>query len=129
MIHKTKKTTIAYWERRRILYNILLVPPSLIAWQISKEFTYYIDDQTPARLSDPAVMLALVILCISANICYCFAYVFEFFFLADEPYRFWPRPGRTVLFVLGCLLGMWLASSTMSQLQIHFSGPVLTYNP
>jgi hypothetical protein len=75
----TKRKAIAYWEKRRIVYNALLVPASLLAWQISKEFTYHIDDQTPARLTDPAVMLVL-----------------EFFFLAVEPRRFWPAPGRTL---------------------------------
>jgi hypothetical protein len=125
----TKRKAIAYWEKRRIVYNVLLVPASLLAWQISKEFTYHIDDQTPARLTDPAVMLALVVLCVSANICYSFVYVLEFFFLADEPRKFWPAPGRTVFLVIGCLLGMWLASVTMSQLQINFAGPILPYDP
>lgn len=126
---RTKRTAIAYWEKRRIVYNVLMVPPSLIAWQISKEFTCYIDDQTPASMTDPAVMLALAVLCIGANICYCFVYVLEFFFLADKPRRFWPAPGRTVFFVLGCLLGIWLASGAMNQLQIDFAGSVLSYDP
>jgi len=125
----TKRKAIAYWEKRRIVYNALLVPASLLAWQISKEFTYHIDDQTPARLTDPAVMLVLVVLCIGANICYSFVYVLEFFFLAVEPRRFWPAPGRTLTLILGCLLGIWLASITMNQLQIKFAGPVLPYDP
>lgn len=125
----TKRKAIAYWEKRRIVYNVLLMPASVLAWQISKEFTCQIDDQTPARLTDPAVMLALVVLCISANICYSFVYVLEFFFLADEPRKFWPAPGRTVFFVVGCLIGMWLASVTMSQLQIYFAGPILPIDP
>lgn len=125
----TKRKAIAYWEKRRIVYNGLLVPASLLAWQISKEFTYYIDDQAPARLTDPAVMLALVVLCISANICYSFVYVLEFFFLADEPRKFWPAPGRTLTLILGCLLGIWLASITMNQLQINFAGAGLPYDP
>ena len=125
----TKRKAIAYWEKRRIVYNALLVPASLLAWQISKEFTYHIDDQTPARLTDPVVMLVLVVLCIGANICYSFVYVLEFFFLAVEPRRFWPAPGRTLTLILGCLLGIWLASITMNQLQIKFAGPVLPYDP
>lgn len=125
----TKRKAIAYWEKRRIVYNSLLISTSLLAWQISKEFTYHIDDQTPARLTDPAVMLAIVVLCISMNICYSFVYVLEFFFLADVPRKFWPAPGRTLFLVIGCLMGMWLASVTMSQLQINFAGPILPFDP
>lgn len=125
----TKRKAIAYWEKRRIVYNALLVPASLLAWQISKEFTNHIDDQAPARLTDPAVMLALVVLWIGANICYSFVYVLEFFFLADEPGKFWPVPGRTFFLVVGCLIGMWLASVTTSQLQINFAGPTVPHDP
>lgn len=126
---KSKRKAIAYWEKRRVVYNFLLVPASLLAWQTSKELTYYIDDRVPASLTDPAVILALVILCIGANICYSFVYVLEFFFLADEPRRFWPTPGRTLCLILGCLIGMWIASSMMRQLQINFAGPALPYAP
>ena len=129
LIQKIRRDAFAYWEKRRVIYNVLLVPPSLLAWQMSSELTYHIDDQTPARLTDLPVLLALVGLWIGANLCYSFVYALEFLFLAESPSKFWPKPGRTIFLFLGCLLGMWLASSTMSQLQVIMAGPVLPYDP
>ena len=121
MFQKTKRDAVTYWEKRRILYNVLLVPPSLIAWEFSSELTYAIDDGTPAKLTDPAVLFALVVLCICANLCYTLVYTLEFLFLAESPSKFWPNPGRTILLILGCLLGIWFASGTMSQLQVNMA--------
>lgn len=129
MFSETKRKAVAYWEKRRVVYNLLLVPPSWMAWEASSELTYHIDDQTPASLGDPQVILALVFLFVAANICYSFVYVLEFFFHTEGPKRFWPAPGRTIFLVLGCILGMCLASRSMSELQINFAGPILPYDP
>jgi hypothetical protein len=129
MLSDSKRKAIGYWEKRRIIFNLLLVPASWLAWQISSEFTYHIDDQTPASLTDPRVLVALVFLCISANICYSFVYVLEFFLLDENPTRFWPFPGRTIFLILGCILGMLLATRAIGQLQVDLAGPILPYDP
>jgi hypothetical protein len=121
MLQKTKRDAVAYWEKRRIVYNFLLVPASLLAWEFSSELTYSIDEGTPARLTDPPVLFALVILCIGANLCYTFVYALEFLFLAESPSRFWPKPGRMIFLILGCLLGIWFASCSMSQIQVNMA--------
>jgi hypothetical protein len=121
MLQKAKRDAVTYWEKRRILYNFLLVPPSLLAWEVSSELTHAIDDGIPARLTDPVVLFALVVLCIGANLCYTFVYTLEFLFLAESPSRFWPNPGRTIFLILGCLLGIWFAIGTMSQMQVNMA--------
>lgn len=122
MLSNTKRQAVIYWEKRRLIYNLLLAPPSWLAWQVSSELTYHIDDGTPASLTDPQVIASLVFLCFAANICYSFVYVLEFFFLAESPRKLWPFPGRTICLILGCILGIILASRAMSQLQIDLAG-------
>lgn len=121
MIQRIKRDAVAYWEKRRIVYNFLLVPTSLVAWETSSELTYAIDDGTPARLTDPLVLFALVVLFIGANLCYTFVYALEFLFLAESPNKFWPNPGRTIFLILGCLLGIWFASGAMNQIQVNMA--------
>lgn len=129
MLHKTKRDALAYWEKRRVVYNLLLIPASLFAWGISSELTYSIDEGTPAKLTDLPVLFALVILCIGANLCYTFVYALEFIFLAESSSKFWPKPGRTIFLILGCLLGIWFASVTMSQIQVNMAEHGVPFRP
>lgn len=129
MLSDTKRQALLYWEKRRLIYNLLLVPPSWFAWQFSSELTYHIGDQTPASLTDPQVIVALVFLCFAANICYSFVYVLEFFFLAESPGKLWPFPGRTIFLILGCILGMVFAAQAINQVQIDLAGPGLPSDP
>lgn len=130
MLLKTiKRDAWGYWERRRILYNILLVPPCVLSWHVSSELTYFIDDRTPAQWTDLPVLLALVGLAVGANLCYSFVYALEFLLLSESPGKFWPRPGRSIILFLGCLLGMWIASVYIGQLQVSMAGPPLPYEP
>lgn len=121
MLSETKRKAVAYWEKRRVIYNLLLIPPAWLGWHASSELTSYINDQIPASLSNPQVLLALVLFWVAANTCYTFVYVLEFFFLTESPGKFWPTPGRTLFLILGCILGMCLASRSMSQLQVNLA--------
>ncbi len=129
MLQKTKRDAVAYWEKRRIIYNFLLVPASLLAWESSSELTYSIDEGTPARLTDPSVLIALVLLCIGVNLCYTFVYALEFFFFTESPSKFWPKPGRTIFLILGCFLGIWLVSIKVDQIQFNMTEYGTSFRP
>ncbi|MEW9623119.1 hypothetical protein [Rhodanobacter geophilus] len=91
---------IAYWERRRIAYNIALAVVAL-GWTVSAW----------ARLRDQLDvqhLLALFVLAVLANVCYCAAY------LVDVPmqlstFRYGWRRRRWLLWLVGTLFGMALA--------------------
>lgn len=129
MISDLRKEAIRYWEKRRVIYNLLLIPPSWLSWEISQSFTYSIDDREPASFYDPQVLLTVGFLFIGANICYCAVYAMEFFFMSEKTRKFWPFPGRAILLIMGCLLGMALASQNMGHVEQTNAGPPLPYDP
>jgi hypothetical protein len=129
MLSDSKRKATGYWEKRRIIYNCLLVPVSWFAWQVSCDFTYHIDDRAPASLADPRVWIAILFLFIAVNICYSFVYVLEFFFLNENPGRFWPFPGRTIFLIVGCILGMLIVTRVIGQIEVDHAGPGLPYDP
>lgn len=129
MIRELRREALAYWEKRRIIYNLLLIPPSWFSWGISQSFTYSIDDREPASLTDPMVILTLVTLFVGANLCYSVVYVLEFFFMSEKRGKLWPYPGRTIFLIAGCLLGMALSAQNMSRVEQMHAGPALPYDP
>jgi hypothetical protein len=104
--HTFRKTAIRYWERRRIIYNVALVPMSGISYMLGAGF---------ARMGDNYgwhpyyVFLLFALSALGANICYSFAYALEFVFGSDDPASRWLRFGRTAAFVCGILFAMLLA--------------------
>jgi hypothetical protein len=114
----------SYWEKRRIAYNLLLLPPAWLGWSVSSDFTYSIDDRYPARLDDPYVIQSAVILLVIANVCYSMVYVLELAFLTGRKSRFWPS-ARTLLFIVGCLAGMYFAMTNAARLQTNARGGFL----
>jgi hypothetical protein len=84
-----------FWEPRRLVYNAILTAVALL-WII---FTW--------PHFRPALTLgsleAFIVLGFAANLCYCAAYVAEFFMQALVPSASWRRI-RQILFVLGTLL-------------------------
>ncbi|GAA5496041.1 hypothetical protein Rhal01_02222 [Rubritalea halochordaticola] len=104
----TQKTkTIKYWERRRILWNTLLAPPSLLAYKVTTDLESYYGTQSTFGWS--MVLWLIFVYATAANICYTFAYVAEFWVLETKWEHFYHMRGRKILFVLGTLLGMALA--------------------
>jgi len=128
MLDDFRRKTLAYWEKRRVVYNLLLVPPAWLGWQISREFTYHIDDRDPANFSDPYVLRRVLILLLMANVCYSMVYLVETLFASDKTKKFWPKPGRTILFIFGCILGMGLACKSVSHLQTSAAGPIVRFD-
>tara|TARA_B100002052_G_C15321172_1_gene349818 strand:- start:66 stop:455 length:390 start_codon:yes stop_codon:yes gene_type:complete len=129
MLRELRREALTYWEKRRILYNLLLVAAGWFGWTFSQSITYHIDDREPASVTNPEVIIALIILFVGANICYSTVYILEFFFMSEKKGKFWPFPGRTIFLILGCILGMMLANQNMSQLEQTNAGPVLPYDP
>jgi hypothetical protein len=128
MLDDFRRKALVYWEKRRVIYNLLLVPPSWLGWQISREFTYHIDDRQPARFSDPYVFETVIYLLFMANVCYSMVYFVEVFLASEREKRFWPKPGRNMLFVFGCILAMALASKNMSHIQTRSAGPIVKFD-
>lgn len=105
--HPFTRTAIRYWERRRILYNLALVPPSLFSYGIAAAINNAGDEPYNLQLSYPLFLFALSAL--GANICYSFAYALEFIFGSDDPTSRWLRFGRTSVLVAGIVFAMLLA--------------------
>ena len=104
--HAFRKTAIRYWERRRIIYNVALVPPSGLTYMLGAAVARVGDDY---GWHPYYVVVLFAMSALGANICYSFAYVLEFFFGSDDPSSRWLRFGRTTVFVTGLLFSMLLA--------------------
>ena len=109
MDQEKKRKVILYWERRRILWNLILIPPSLTAYWFAEELTVGVDPALVHGLGFPLVAAAFCFAAIGANLCYCFAYAVEFWVAGSSAETPFNEIGRTVLFLLGCLLGVGLA--------------------
>jgi hypothetical protein len=101
-----KKSAIRYWERRRILYNLLLVPPALVGYMVTSSLIYVGD---PHRTLHGLVLSMLVLCIVGANVCFSFAYALEFFFGSDDPASRWLQSGRRAALIVGVLLAILLA--------------------
>jgi uncharacterized BrkB/YihY/UPF0761 family membrane protein len=102
-----KKVTIRHWERRRIGYNIMLIPPALFGYLLPARISAGVGDER--QLTFVSVLGLFIACAIGANICYSFIYVLEFWFGSDDPNKPWNNHVRSVMFVLGTLLAMSLA--------------------
>lgn len=113
-----KKTVVCYWERRRIIYNLLLVPPTLLGWFMGGAVSASVGD--PERISLVALVTLFVACVLAANICFSFAYVFEFLCMAEADSTFWKQRGRSLVFAIGCIGAIalaWLGGIQISAIQ------------
>jgi len=92
---------LGFWERGRILYNAVLIVVVLL-WVVLT-WPHFRPAMTLGSLE---VMVFLVLL---ANVCYCAAYLVEFFMQALLPEASWRR-FRQTLWVLGMLFALLLAN-------------------
>ena len=105
----SKGEAIQYWERRRIIWNLLLFPPSILSYLFASGVAVGTGD-SPA-FEWPVVAAMFCFAAVGANICYSFAYVIEFWIQETQVEAGYRQQGRTALFVLGCFLGVGLALS------------------
>lgn len=102
-----KKSAIRYWERRRILYNLLLVPPTLVGYMVTSSVIYVGDPHVTLH----GLVFSMLALCVvGANICYTFAYALEFLLGSEDPTSYWLRSGRRGALIAGVLFAMLLAA-------------------
>jgi len=92
---------IGYWERRRILYNLLLTAV-VVAW-IALTWPHF----RPAFAWDSFV--ALLVLAVLANLCYCAAYVADLPMQHSSFRDLW-RDWRWALWLGGTLFAILLAN-------------------
>jgi hypothetical protein len=93
---------IRFWEPRRILYNLLLLAVTLL-WVAFTWPHFQPAFQLPA-------ILALGILALLANICYCAAYLVEAAMLGATFRNIWKNRQRWALWVVGTLFAILLAN-------------------
>jgi hypothetical protein len=101
-----KKSAIRYWELRRIIYNLALLPPSFAGFARADAANW---EGNPVYPDVAYVLPLFAASAVGANICYSFAYTLEFFLNTDDSTSRWLRFGRTTVFVLGVLFAMLLA--------------------
>ncbi len=101
-----RHTAIRYWERRRIIYNLALVPPAFVGYAITDTLNYVGD---PHQMHYGFLLFWVGMSAFGANVCYSFAYALEFLFGSVDPTSRWFRFGRTALFIGGILFAMLLA--------------------
>jgi len=104
--HAFRHTAIRYWERRRILYNLALVPPAFFGYMVTAGVVYVGD---PHEAHYGYILSWFALSALGANICYSFSYTLEFLFGSDDPSSRWLRFGRTSAFIAGVLFAMLLA--------------------
>ena len=92
---------IGYWERRRIIYNLLLIAV-VIAW-IVLTWPHF----RPAFRWDSFV--ALLVLAVLANLCYCAAYVADLPMQYSSFHQMWRR-WRWILWLGGTLFAILFAN-------------------
>jgi len=110
---------LRYWERRRIVYNLALVLPSLFGYMVTAGVIYVGD---PHETHYSYVLSLFTLSALGANVCYSFAYAMEFLFGTDDPASRWQRFGRTTIFIAGVLFGMLLAligGRNIAELEFH----------
>ncbi len=103
-----KRSAVRYCEWRRIIYNLLLVPPAVFSFMIIGGIEAGLG-RVPV-LTTSQVLIRFIGAAMGANICYSFAYVLEFWFGSDVPEPHWLRWSRTAALVAGVLHSMVLAA-------------------
>lgn len=102
-----KKAAIRYWERKRMLYNGVLILPALLGYGLSAGVAAGVGDQR--HLGGIAVACLFLTSAIAANVCFSFGYALEFWFGTDDPQSRWPRFWRPLAVAVGFSLSIPLA--------------------
>ena len=100
------RSAIRYWERRRIVYNIALVPPAVLTYVLAAGVMAAGDER---QMHPFYAVLWFGLSALAANVCFTFCYALEFIFGGDNPGSRWIRIGRPLAFGSGLLLGLMLS--------------------
>jgi hypothetical protein len=116
-----RKSAIRYWERRRIFYNLALVPPAYVGFFFTDTLNWVGD---PHETHYSYVLPWFAVCGFAANICYTIAYALEFLLGNDDPMSGWLRFNRSAAFVGGTLFSMFLAlmgGYNIAQMEWHYA--------
>jgi|GEM_PF-367653 hypothetical protein len=91
---------IRYWEPRRIVYNAVLAAIVLYHY-------YAVHQLIHTYILPPDFYLAVVIMALLANMCYCAAYIVDVFVQLSNFRDTW-RSRRWMLFILGLVIAVIL---------------------
>ena len=111
MLREITSDAIRYWERRRVVYNIVLAVVVMIVFVRGLPL--------PVESMSAENILGLFVLAVGANVVFCSAYLPDVFAQLSEYRAVWRRL-RWMLFVLGLTLaGIITRWMTMSLFGIH----------
>lgn len=115
---------IRFWEKRRVVYNLVLIIPTLVVF-----FGYraFVRELGLLQMRFPVVAEYLSFCAIGANICYSFAYAVEFFFGNDAHDSVWMKSGRSSVFIAGLVFSVLLAVVCSGYLASMVFGPLYVW--
>jgi hypothetical protein len=101
-----RRAAVRYWERRRIVYNVLLAPPSIVSYSLGAMSR---GGGSDSLFTTPHALLLFAMAALGANVCYSFVYALEFWFGNRDPESLWNVGGRPIILLCGIILGIVLA--------------------
>jgi hypothetical protein len=101
-----RRAAVRYWEKRRIVYNVLLVPPSIVSYGFGAMSR---GGGSDSLFTTPHALLLFAMAALGANVCYSFVYALEFWLGNLDPESSWSVAGRPIILTCGIILGIFLA--------------------
>lgn len=101
-----RRAAARYWEKRRVVYNLLLVPPSIVSYGLGAMSRGGGND---SLFTTPYALLLFAMAALGANGCYSFVYTLEFWFGNRDPQSSWNVAGRPIILLSGLIMGIVLA--------------------
>src|SRR5688572_14619220 len=102
-----RRSIIQIWERRRKVYNLSLILPTMFGYSTVGVISAAVGDQE--KLSSLGWLLAMLSLILAANVCYSGVYAIEFILWKESGNAWWQRKGRKLVFIAGTLISMLFA--------------------
>lgn len=99
-----RKSAIRYWERRRIGYNVLLIPCMAFGFLVAAGMNGL--DDREMRLGWVGTLLLFGGYLFTANLCYSLVYATEFIFGSEDARSMWRRWLATAVFTAGTLFSL-----------------------
>jgi hypothetical protein len=113
------KRNVKYWERRRIVFNFVLLAASWAGWSLSNGFNVGVDQIHGARITDPGVVWRLVVVFVIYNIAFSIGYVIDVAFGENRRSSLVLRMLRPAFVVMLCLVSMWFISGNVATIAQH----------